>query len=309
MDRNPSRTFRLLRRLAGQKDLQAMALVGLAWMIIFNYLPMYGIVIAFKNYNILKPILAAPWAGFEHFREFFTDGSFVRVMGNTLGINGLRLLIGFPLPILFAILLSEMIWPRLKRVVQTVSYLPHFVSWVILGGMLVTWLSDVGIVNAVLTRVGIIREPVFYLAEPKYFWWIAVISDIWKEMGWSAIIYLAAITGIDPELYEAATIDGATRFQKTRFITVPCIRGAIAIMFVLTTSYLLNSNFDQIFVLKNQLNRPASDVIDIYVYRMGLQAGRFSYSAAIGLFKSVIALGLLLLSNRVAKRLTGASIF
>jgi putative aldouronate transport system permease protein len=193
--------------------------------------------------------------------------------------------------------------------VQTISYLPHFVSWVILGGMLVTWLSDVGIVNAVLTKVGIIREPVFYLAEPKYFWWIAVISDIWKELGWSAIIYLAAITGIDPELYEAATIDGATRFQKTRFITVPCIRGAIAIMFVLTTSYLLNSNFDQIFVLKNQLNRPASDVIDIYVYRMGLQAGRFSYSAAIGLFKSVIALGLLVLSNRVAKRLTGASIF
>jgi putative aldouronate transport system permease protein len=304
-----SRAVRLLRRLAGQKDLQAMALVGLAWMIIFNYLPMYGIIIAFKNYNILKPILAAPWAGLEHFREFFTDGSFVRVMSNTLGINGLRLLVGFPLPILFAILLSEMIWPRLKRVVQTISYLPHFVSWVILGGMLVTWLSDVGIVNAVLTKAGIIREPIFYLAEPKYFWWIAVISDTWKELGWSAIIYLAAITGIDPELYEAATIDGATRLQKTRYVTIPCIRGAIAIMFVLTVSYLLNSNFDQIFVLKNQLNAPASDVIDIYVYRMGLQAGRFSYSAAIGLFKSVIALGLLVLSNRVAKRLTGASIF
>ncbi len=300
---------RMGRRLLNQRDLQVMALLGLAWMVIFNYLPMYGIVIAFKNYNILKPVWVAPWAGVEHFREFFTDGSFVRVMSNTLGINGLRLLIGFPLPILFAILLSEMVWPGTKRVVQTISYLPHFVSWVILGGMLVTWLSDVGIVNAILLRLHLIREPIFYLAEPKYFWWIAVISDIWKELGWSAIIYLAAITGIDPELYEAATIDGATRFQKTRFITVPCIRGAIAIMFVLTVSYLLNSNFDQIFVLKNQLNRPASDVIDIYVYRMGLQAGRFSYSTAIGLFKSVIALGLLVLSNRVTRRLTGASIF
>jgi putative aldouronate transport system permease protein len=230
-------------------------------------------------------------------------------MRNTLGINGLRLAIGFPLPIVFAILLSELAWPGIKRAVQTISYLPHFISWVILGGLLVTWLSDVGIVNAILLKLHVIREPIFYLAEPRYFWWIAVVSDIWKEMGWSAIIYLAAITGIDPQLYEAATIDGATRWQKTRFVTVPSIRGAIAIMFVLTVSYLLNSNFDQIFVLKNQLNVPASDVIDIYVYRMGLQAGRFSYSTAIGLFKSVIALGLLVLSNRVARRLTGASIF
>ena len=300
---------RIVRRLLAQRDLQLMALLGFAWMIIFNYIPMYGIVIAFKNYNIVKPIWAAPWAGLEHFREFFTDGSFLKVMRNTLGINALRLAIGFPLPILFAILLSEMVWPGLKRFVQTISYLPHFVSWVILGGLLVTWLSDVGIVNAILLKLHVIREPIFYLAEPKYFWWIAVVSDIWKEMGWSAIIYLAAITGIDPQLYEAATIDGATRLQKTRYVTVPCIRGAIAIMFVLTVSYLLNSNFDQIFVLKNQLNVPASDVIDIYVYRMGLQAGRFSYSTAIGLFKSVIALGLLLLSNRVARRLMGSSIF
>jgi putative aldouronate transport system permease protein len=300
---------RTLRRLLAQRDLQVMALLGLAWMIVFNYLPMYGIVIAFKNYNIVRPIWTAPWAGLEHFREFFTDGSFVRVMRNTLGINGLRLAIGFPLPIVFAILLSELAWPGIKRAVQTISYLPHFISWVILGGLLVTWLSDVGIVNAILLKLHVIREPIFYLAEPRYFWWIAVVSDIWKEMGWSAIIYLAAITGIDPQLYEAATIDGATRWQKTRFVTVPSIRGAIAIMFVLTVSYLLNSNFDQIFVLKNQLNVPASDVIDIYVYRMGLQAGRFSYSTAIGLFKSVIALGLLVLSNRVARRLTGASIF
>ncbi len=298
-----------IRRLLGQRDLQVMALLGLAWMIIFNYIPMYGIVIAFKNYNIVKPIWSAPWAGLEHFREFFTDGSFVKVMRNTLGINGLRLAIGFPLPIVFAILLSELAWPRLKGAVQTISYLPHFISWVILGGLLVTWLSDVGIVNAILLKLHVIREPIFYLAEPRYFWWIAVVSDIWKELGWSAIIYLAAITGIDPQLYEAATIDGATRGQKTRYVTVPCIRGAIAIMFVLTVSYLLNSNFDQIFVLKNQLNVPASDVIDIYVYRMGLQAGRFSYSTAIGLFKSVIALGLLVLSNRVARRLTGSSIF
>jgi putative aldouronate transport system permease protein len=286
-----------------------MALLGLAWMVIFNFIPMYGIVIAFKNYNILKPIAKAPWVGFEHFREFFTDGSFAKVMRNTLGINGLRLAIGFPLPIVLAILLSELPWSGYKRAVQTISYLPHFVSWVILGGLLINWLSDVGFLNAILRGLGVIREPIFYLAEPKYFWWIAVLSDVWKEMGWSAIIYLAAITGIDPQLYEAATIDGASRLQKTTYVTVPCIRGAIAIMFVLTVSYLLNTNFDQIFVLKNPLNAPASDVIDIYVYRMGLQSGRFSYSAAIGLFKSIIALFLLLLSNTVSRRLTGSSIF
>jgi putative aldouronate transport system permease protein len=183
------------------------------------------------------------------------------------------------------------------------------VSWVILGGLMINWLSDVGLFNAIPVKLGLIREPIFYLAEPKYFWWIAVISDTWKELGWSAIIYLAAITSVDPELYEAATIDGAGRLRKVLSITLPGITGAIAIMFVLTVSYLMNSNFDQIFVLKNQLNIPASDVIDIYVYRMGIQAGRFSYSTAIGLSKSVIALALLFLSNRVTHRLTGSSIF
>jgi putative aldouronate transport system permease protein len=300
---------RLTRRLAGQWDLQVMALLGVAWMALFCYVPMYGIVIAFKNYNILKPVWAAPWAGLEHFREFVTDGSFFRVMRNTLGINGLRLLIGFPLPIVFALLLNEVLWPGTKRVVQTISYLPHFVSWVILGGLMINWLSDVGLFNAIPMKLGLIKEPIFYLAEPRYFWWIAVISDTWKELGWSAIIYLAAITSVDPELYEAATMDGAGRLRKVLSITLPGITGAIAIMFVLTVSYLMNSNFDQIFVLKNQLNIPASDVIDIYVYRMGIQAGRFSYSTAIGLSKSVIALGLLFLSNRVARHLTGPSIF
>jgi putative aldouronate transport system permease protein len=300
---------KLLRRLVAQRYLQAMALLGVAWMFIFNYIPMYGIIIAFKNYDIIKSISAAPWAGLEHFKAFLQDENLSYVIKNTIGMSLIKLIVGFPLPILFALFLNELRSVRLKKVVQTISYLPHFLSWVILGGILATWLADVGIINKLLMALNMIHEPISYLAEPNYFWGIVISSDIWKELGWSAIIYLAAMSGVSPEMYEAATIDGAGRFQKMAYITLPSIKGTIAILFILAISGILNSNFDQILVLRNQLNETASNVIDVYVYQTGLLSGRYSYSAAVGLIKSVIALMLLLSANYVTKKLSDTSLF
>ncbi|MFC4600711.1 ABC transporter permease [Cohnella hongkongensis] len=299
----------LLTKLYAQRYLQLMALLGVAWMLLFHYGPMYGIVIAFKEYIGIGEIANAPWVGFDHFRAIFEDELMLQVIRNTLGISLLKLAIGFPIPIIFALFLNELRSLRFNRTVQTITYLPHFLSWVILGGILITWLSDVGVVNDVLMRLGIVEEPIFYLSEPKYFWAIVVSSDIWKEFGWSAIIYIAAIAGISPELYEAATIDGAGRFQRMRFVTLPSIRGTISILFILAVGGILNSNFDQILVLKNQLNESMSSVIDIYVYEIGIKQGRFSYSAAVGLVKGVIALILLLIANSFTKRMNQSSLF
>lgn len=300
---------KFVARLWSQRYLQVMALLGIAWMILFNYIPMYGITLAFKEYIGIGNPADAPWAGWTHFKEIWEDDQMLGVVKNTLGISLLKLIIGFPLPIVFALFLNELRSLRFNRIVQTISYLPHFLSWVILGGILITFLSDVGIVNDILMGLNLIDAPITYLAEPKYFWTIAVSSDIWKEFGWNAIIYIAAIASISPELYEAATIDGAGRFQKMRFVTLPSIRGTISILFILAVGSLLNSNFDQILVLKNQVNESTSNVIDTYVYQIGISQGRFSYSTAVGLVKSVIALILLLFANSVTKRLNNSSLF
>jgi putative aldouronate transport system permease protein len=299
---------KFIRRFIGQRYLQIMALLGVAWMFIFNYIPMYGVIIAFKDFNIVHSISAAPWVGFDHFKAFLTDDSLLYVLKNTLGMSLIKLIIGFPLPILFALFLNELRSVRFKKVVQTISYLPHFLSWVILGGILTTWLADVGIVNDMLMSLHLISKPIRYLAEPTYIWSIIVSSDIWKELGWSAIIYLAAISSVSPELYEAATIDGASRFQQMFLVTLPMIKGTISILFILAISGILNSNFEQVFILKNQLNESASNVIDTYVYQVGIAQGRYSYSTAVGLLKSVIAFILLLAANSITKKLNDTSL-
>lgn len=303
------RALKLVRKLAGQRYLQVMALLGVAWMIIFNYIPMYSVIIAFKEYNIIHSVHEAKWVGLEHFREFLDDDELPGVIWNTVGMSLIKLVVAFPLPIIFALFLNELRSLQLKKLVQTISYLPHFLSWVILGGILTTWLADVGIINHLLMALGIIHEPISYLAEPSYFWSIVITSDIWKELGWSAIIYLAAIAGVSPEMYEAATIDGAGRFQKMWFVTLPSISGTITILFILAVSGILNSNFDQILVLRNSLNESASNVIDVYVYQTGIVSSRYSYSAAVGLIKSVIALVLLLGANQVSRKLNDTSLF
>ncbi|WP_442598659.1 ABC transporter permease [Neobacillus sp. D3-1R] len=300
---------RLLRKLASQKYLQAMALLGVVWMFIFNYIPMYGLIIAFKEYSIIKPISEAPWVGLMQFKEFIQDENFWIVLKNTLGISLIKLFIGFPLPIIFALMLNELTSLRFKKAVQTISYLPHFLSWVVLGGILTTWLADIGIINDILMGMGVIDERTNFLAEPDNFWSIVILSDIWKELGWSAIIYLAAIAGVSTELYESATIDGANRLQKMWHITLPSIRPTITILFILAVSGVLNSNFDQILILRNALNESASNVIDIYVYQLGIQNARYSYATAVGLLKAVIAFILLLSANKIGKKINGSSLF
>lgn len=295
-----------------QRYLQIMVLLGILWMIIFNYIPMGGIIIAFKNYTITKPILEAPWAanyGLQHFIDFFTDENFRIVLTNTLGISLLKLFVSFPLPILFALLLNELKHMRFKKAVQTISYLPHFISWVVLGGMMINWLDASGLINELLLGIGLLKEPIYFLGEPRFFWGLAVGSDIWKELGWGAIIYLASIAGIDQEIYEAAKIDGANRFQQMYDITIPSIKGTIAIMFILAVSGILNSNFDQILVLWNPLNNSKSTVVDIFVYRMAMSSGRFSYATAVGLLKSVVALFLLVIANKTTKKINDVGLY
>lgn len=294
----------------GQRYLQFMVLPGVIWMLLFNYIPMGGIIIAFKKFKITKPISEAAWVGLRYFKEFFEDSNFTDIMVNTLGISILKLAIGFPLPIIFALLLNEIRGTRFKKISQTISYLPHFLSWVVLGGILITWLSkDGGVINDFLMSIHIIKEPISFLGGPQYFWGVALISDTWKELGWSAIIYLAAITGVDQQIYEAATVDGANKLQKIIYITLPSITGTIAIMLILQIAGLLNSNFDQIMILKNQINISRSQVIDTYVYQVGMRMGKYSYATAVGLFKSVIALILLLIANISSKKLLGRSLY
>jgi len=298
-----------MRKWWGQKYLQFMVLPGIIWMFVFNYIPMGGIVIAFKKYKITKPISEAPWVALKYFKEFFNDSNFGDVLTNTLGISLLKLLIGFPLPILFALLVNEIRGIKFKKISQTLSYLPHFLSWVVLGGILTTWLAKDGVINDFLVAVNILKEPISFLGGPQYFWGLALISDSWKELGWAAIIYLAAISGVDQQLYEAATVDGATKIQKIIYITLPSITGTIAIMLILQVSTLLNTNFDQMMILKNQINVSRSQVIDTYVYQVGMQMGKYSYATAVNLFRSVIALFLLLISNKTCKKLLGRSLY
>ena len=305
-------------RLHEEKYLQVMALLGIVWMLIFNYIPMYGILIAFKkNFFITTPLFSkkfftTPWAdhgGFQHFLNFFKDEEFFNVMANTLGISLLKLAFNFTLPIVFALLLNEVRNIRFKKAVQTITYMPHFLSWVVLGGILTTWLGEGGLFNELLIKMGVLKEGISFLAYPKYFWAITVLSDLWKELGWSAIIYLAAISGIDQEMYEAAKVDGASRWKQIWTITLPSIAPTVTIMFILAVGGLLNTNFDQILVLNNPLNAPRSNVLDIYVYQTAMRGMRYSYASAIGLFKSVIAFILLFIANQVTKKLNDTSLF
>ncbi len=303
------RRMRFFRALLRQRWLFFMLIPGVIWMIIFNYIPMYGIVIAFKNFTILDTFGTAPWVGFKHFIEFFQDEKFSMVMRNTIGISALKLIFGFPLPIILAIMLNELYHARFKKFVQTVSYLPHFFSWVVLGGIMLTWLSESGILNEVLIKWNVIENPRAYMTESELFWGIAVASDIWKEVGWNAIIYLAAISGIAPELYEAARIDGASRMQRIWHVTLPSISGITVILLVLAVSSILNTNFDQMLILQNALNVEASEVIDTLVYKLGIRTGRFSYATAVGFFKSIVAMILLISANLATRKIGNRSLF
>ncbi|GIP16004.1 sugar ABC transporter permease [Paenibacillus montaniterrae] len=306
------RMGRLLRD-KDQLSLQSMIIPGILFVFVFTFIPLYGVLIAFKEYNIvtgIKGIFEAEWVGLANFKEFVNDINFWNMLKNTLGINLLSLLITFPFTILFAILLNEVTSAKFKKLTQTVTYLPHFISWSIFGGLVISILSpSTGVVNYLLQKLGIIDQAIHFLGNPDYFWLLAVLTNLIKELGWGAILYLAAIAGIDQEMYEAAYMDGATRFQRIWHITLPSITGTIVILLVFQISNILNSGFDQFFVLQNPLNIDASEVIDTYVYKVGLQEFRMEYATAVGLMKTVIALFLLYLANFIAKKITGKGIF
>lgn len=296
--------------LKAQFEIQSMVLPSIIFLIIFAYIPMYGIIIAFKDYDLFAGINGSPWIGFEHFKEFFYDPLLGNVIRNTLVINGLGLLIGFPAPIIFALLLNEVSNNKFKSIVQSISYLPHFVSWVIFGGLILTMLSPSnGIINYALIQLGILDEAINFIGKENYFWFILVGGEMLKGLGWGAIIYIAAISGVDQELFEAATIDGAGRFQKIWYVTIPSIMGTVVVMFIFSVSAMLNTGIEQILVLQNPLNLSTSETLDTYVYKTGLQQMRYSYSTAVGLAKSVIAVILLLLANYMSKKITDNSLF
>jgi putative aldouronate transport system permease protein len=286
-----------------QWELQSMIWPGVVFMIIFNFLPIYGLVIAFKQYTVMDTFETAPWVGLENFRIILEDKFFWESVVNTLAISLLKLAVGFVIPIILAIMIFEVHYQRFKRIVQTVSYLPHFLSWIVLGGMLINWLSTTGLFNEILLSLGIISQPKNIMLDADKYWWIAVLSDIWKEAGWGTILYLAAMTTIDPTYYEAARIDGANRLKQIWHITLPNIRLIISLNLILTISGLLGSNLDQALVLMNAQNRARAEVINSYVFRMGIAQGDFSYATAVGLGVSVISLMLLVMANKVTSKL------
>lgn len=298
-----------LKSFFRQWQLQSMVIPGVVWMFIFCYIPMFWLIIAFMDYSIARPMLESPFVGLKHFEDFATDDRFWRSIRNTLGMSAIKLALGFPIPILFALLLNEIRNVRFKRTVQTISYLPHFIAWTIFGGIILNWLGEGGVINQLMMGLGLQEREILYNSDPKYFWWVIFFSDILKETGWSAIIYIAAITSIDPGLYEAAELDGANRWQRMWHITIQSIRPTIAILFILAVSGMLGSNFEQIFMLQNNMNLRMAESLDLYIYNMGLVSGRHSFSTAVLFARSIVALGLLLLANQTSKKLTGDGIF
>ncbi|RTE08738.1 ABC transporter permease [Paenibacillus whitsoniae] len=289
-----------LRYVNRNKYLYILLAPCVLYFLIFNYVPMYGILMAFKDFNFSKGILGSPWVGWDNFRYMFGLSDFYKVFWNSLYLSFLRLVFGFPFPILLALFLNEIRSLAYQRAAQTLIYLPHFISWVVIGGILVNFLSPTwGIVNIVLAKLGM--EPIFFLADENYFRPIVVLSNIWKESGWGSIIYLATIAGINSELYEAASIDGANRRQKLWSITLPGIKSTIIVLFILRLGQMMGNGFEQIFVLQNPMNLGVSEVFETYAYRVGILGGRFSFGTTVGLFTSVIGLIFLLIGNKIAK--------
>ncbi|MDQ1913536.1 ABC transporter permease subunit [Paenibacillus sp. GD4] len=282
-------------------DLYLIMVPGILYFILFKYLPMWGIVIAFKDFSIFAGFSASEWVGLEHFRKMMNDPQFFLVFRNTIIISLYKLIWGFPGPIILALLLNEIRSMFYKRTIQTLAYLPHFLSWIIIGGIMVNVLSPVtGAVNGVIEWLGF--EPIFFLADPQWFRAMLVISDIWKEVGWGAIIYLAALAGVDPQLYEAAVMDGAGKWKQLIHVTLPSIMSTIIVLFLLRLGHILDVGFEQVFVLYNSLVYDVADVIETYVYRIGIGQSQFSYSTAVGLLKSVISLILVVIINKAVKK-------
>jgi len=297
----PQKTFFL--RVGRQRQLLFMSLPIVLYIILFTYVPLWGWTMAFQNFRVSRKFSQQEWAGLYWFKFLFADKEFLKTIRNTLAMSVINTSLGFITAIGFALLLNEVKKILFKRVIQTISYLPHFLSWVIVTGLVSTMLStDGGAINSVFMSLGFIKEPVFWLAQPNYFWGIIGATYVWKEVGWNTIIYLAAMAGIDPNLYEAADIDGCNRYQKMWRITLPCIKPTIIILLIMSVGHILDAGFELQYLLRNGLVMDVSDTIDIYVLIFGLSRNNFSLATAAGMFKNIINITLIFIANEIAKR-------
>lgn len=288
------------KRLWKYRYLYLLLLPGILYFVVFRYLPMYGVVIAFQDFSINKGIWGSKWVGLEQFQKLFRGLSFPGVFKNTVVISLYKLILGFPAPIILALLLNEVKNRKFKKVTQTIVYLPHFISWVILAGLIAMFLHpDTGLINEVVKLFNH-GAGIDFLVSKKYFRAILVISDIYKGIGWGSIVYIAAISSIDSAIYEAAMVDGANRLKQMFYITLPALKSTIVVMFILNMGGILNAGFEQILLLYNPRVYDVADIIDTYVYRNGIMSSNYSLSTAAGLFKSVISMGLIIITNKLA---------
>ena len=292
-----------LYKLSRQRQLLYMSLPLILYVILFTYVPLWGWTMAFQNFRPARSFSQQEWVGLQWFKLLFKDKVFVRTIRNTIAMSVINTSLGFITAIGFALLLNEVRKILFKRAIQTISYLPHFLSWVIVTGLVSTMLTtDGGAVNSAFMALGFIKAPILWLANPNYFWGIVGATYVWKEVGWNTIIYLAAISGIDPNLYEAAEIDGCNRYQKMWRITLPSIKPTIIILLIMSVGHILDAGFELQYLLRNGLVMDVSDTIDIYVLVYGLRSSNYSLATAAGMFKNFVNISLIFIANEIAKR-------
>ncbi|KRG08898.1 protein lplB [Virgibacillus soli] len=297
------------KKIKGQKALILMSFPFVIWLIVFKYIPLGGWTMAFQDYSPAKGFLDQEWVGLKHFKVLFKEDLFYQSLTNTLGMGILGLVFGTITSIGFALLINEVRLVRFKKLTQTISYLPHFVSWVIVANIVTTMLAPEGIVNNLLMATNLIDKPIGFMSNPNMFWGIVTAADVWKETGWNAIIYLAAMTGVDPQLYEAAKVDGASRWKQMWHITLPSIRPVIIVLLILNIGNLINIGFEKQMLLGNNIVAEKALVIDLYALNYGIGMFRYSFGTAIGIFKSVISVILIVIFNNLAKKTGDGGIY
>lgn len=297
------------RRIWNYRYMYLFLLPAIIWYFVFCYLPMYGVLLAFKDYKYNLGIWGSPWAGMKYLEAFINSYDFWNIIKNTLTISFLKLFIGFPAPIILALMLNEIKNTRFKKFVQTASYLPYFVSWVVVVTLMTKFLSpNNGVINSLLgSWFG--TEPIFFLGEPAYFYPLVLLSDIWKGVGWGSIIYLAALTSINPDLYQAATIDGAGRWKSLIHITLPSLKPVIGILFILSLGNLMHAGFEQLYLMQNPGVLDKAEILDTYTLKMGLKRGEYSYATMIGLFQALVGFLMVVTANKVSKKVTEVSLW
>lgn len=303
------KSLKFWKTMVQQRYLYMMSIPFVIYVIIFNYVPVWGWLMAFQKFKPGKSILQQQWVGLDNFKQLFADERFYLALRNTLAMSIMGLIVSFTIPVVFAVLMNELRGQLFKRSIQTISYLPHFVSWVVVASLVTKMLSiDGGAVNELLLQLHIIDQPVQFMAKGSWFWGIVTISDMWKETGWNSIIFLAAMAGIDQEQYEAATVDGAGRFRRIWHITLPGIRTTFMVVFILSIGSLISIGFEKQFQLQNSLVTDYSEVLELYALKYGIQLGRYSFGTAVGIFSSVVSIILVITANTIYKKVTKETI-